>query len=249
MAEEAAKRLLPDTNLERKAKPSGAHRGLAPMQADFWAKRGEAGDIYDLDPLLEEEEVNTRSAIERLVEELAHQGHSQRGRAVPTASSISGAEHLCVPRPRAADVISRVRNKKRQYISATTDKLVRSKTGFSTFSFRATRFSTRLSEYSGLAEAQFARHPCLRDSLVDRVTDHSSMPSCLPSVPRHFSESGGSFCASDPTVFSAGSNGPRAPLRSNFDDPDGWDSTGGPADPVRFSPGERDHACEQVDLV
>ena len=86
VAEEAAKRLLPDTNLERKAKPSGAHRGLAPMQADFWAKRGEAGDIYELDPPLEEEEVNTRSAIERLVEELAHQGHSQRGRAVPTAS-------------------------------------------------------------------------------------------------------------------------------------------------------------------
>ena len=48
---------------------------LATVQADIWAKRGEADDIYELDPLLEEEEANTRSAIGRLVDELAHQGH------------------------------------------------------------------------------------------------------------------------------------------------------------------------------
>ena len=79
-----------------------------------------------------------------------------------------------------------------------------------------------------------ARPPCLQDSLDDRVTDDVSQPSCLPSVPRHVSESVGSLHASHRVVFSethdvidmhlqvapADSNGPRAPLRSNFDDPD-----------------------------
>ena len=48
--------------------------------------------------------------------------------------------------PRAADVISHFRKKKRQHISASTDKLVCSKTGFSTCSSHVTSTSTRLSE-------------------------------------------------------------------------------------------------------
>ena len=56
VAEEAAKRLLPDLNLERKAKWAervgvGVTKRLALVQADIWAKRSEAGDIYELDPL------------------------------------------------------------------------------------------------------------------------------------------------------------------------------------------------------
>ena len=49
VAEEAAKRLLRDLNLEREAKKAGrvgigvAER-LALVQADIWAKRGAAGD-------------------------------------------------------------------------------------------------------------------------------------------------------------------------------------------------------------
>ena len=39
-------------------------------------------------------------------------------------SSISGAEHFCVPRPCAADVTSRFRNNKRQHINACTDNSV-----------------------------------------------------------------------------------------------------------------------------
>ena len=56
MAEEAAKRLLLDLNLERKAKRAGrvgvgvAERS-ALVQAGMWAKRSEARDIHELEPL------------------------------------------------------------------------------------------------------------------------------------------------------------------------------------------------------
>ena len=80
VAEEAAKRLLPDLNLERKAKWAervgvGVAKRLALVQADIWAKRSEAGDIYELDPLVVEEATCTRTVFSTLVDELAHQGH------------------------------------------------------------------------------------------------------------------------------------------------------------------------------
>ena len=80
VAEEAAKRMLPDLNLERKAKKAervgiGVAKRLALVQADIWAKRGAAGDIYELEPLVVAEETSTRSAIEKVVDELAQQGH------------------------------------------------------------------------------------------------------------------------------------------------------------------------------
>ena len=61
VVEDAAKRLLPDMNLELKAKNAesivvGVAKRLALVQADTWAKRGEAGNFYELDPLLREEE-------------------------------------------------------------------------------------------------------------------------------------------------------------------------------------------------
>ena len=79
VAEEAAKRFLPDMNLEREAKKAerigvNVAKCLAFVQADIWASRGEAGDICELDLLLREEDACTRSAFGRLVDELAHQG-------------------------------------------------------------------------------------------------------------------------------------------------------------------------------
>ena len=82
-------------------------------------------------------------------------------------------------------------------------------------------------------------------------------------MPRLFSESVGSFYASDPVVFSgmrgvkdmqlqvapADPNGPRAPLRSTFDDPGGCDSIGTPTDSFSFPPGEIDLVTSPVDLV
>ena len=57
VAEEAAKRLPLDVNLERKAKKAerigiGVAKRLALIQADIWAKRGATGDIYELEPLV-----------------------------------------------------------------------------------------------------------------------------------------------------------------------------------------------------
>ena len=105
--------------------------GVAKRQADIWAKRGEASDMYELDPLLGEEEACTKSAIGRLVDELAHQGHvliRHKKCLKCRACNMYRADRQfnfwsrtrCVPRPSAADVISRFRNKKRQHINAST---------------------------------------------------------------------------------------------------------------------------------
>ena len=100
-----------------------------------------------------------------------------------------------------------------------------------------TSTSTRRYEVSGL-------DPGTPVSLDVRYTDDPSMPCCLPNMPRQLSKSGGSFSASEPVVFSElhdvsdmrsqvasdDRNGPRAPLRSNFDDPDEWEPTESPGD-------------------
>ena len=122
VAEEAAKRLLPDLNLERKAKWAervgvGVAKRLALVQADIWAKRSEAGDIYELDPLLVEETTCTRTAFSTLVDELAHQGHllvrHNKGLRCKVCNVYRAykqfrfwSSHPCVPRPNAAAVIS-----------------------------------------------------------------------------------------------------------------------------------------------
>ena len=50
-------------------------KSLALAQADTWAKREVAGDIYELDELLESAEVSTLSSLEKLVQEIANTGH------------------------------------------------------------------------------------------------------------------------------------------------------------------------------
>ena len=127
VAEEAAKRLLPDSNLEREAKKAerigtGVAKRLALVQADIWAKRGAAGDVCELEPLLAVEETCTRSAIGKLVDELAPQGHlrARHNKGLKCkACNVYRADRQfsfwnrtpCVPRPRAAEVISQFRNK------------------------------------------------------------------------------------------------------------------------------------------
>ena len=137
VAEEAAKRLLPDLNLERKAKKAerigiGVAKRLALVQADIWAKRGAAGDKNELEPLLAVEETCTRSAIGKLVDELAQQGHllvrHNKGLKCKACNVYRADRQLsfwnrtpCVPRPCAAEVISQFRNKKRQHNTYTDD--------------------------------------------------------------------------------------------------------------------------------
>ena len=101
VAEEAAKRLLPDLNLERKAKKA----------------RGAAGDIYELQPLVVAEETSTRPAVEKVVDELAQQGHllirHNRGLKCNACNLYRANRQFsfwnrtpCVPRPCAAEVVS-----------------------------------------------------------------------------------------------------------------------------------------------
>ena len=131
VAEEAARRLLPDLNLERKATQAervgiGVAKRLALVQADMWAKRGAAGDIYELEPLVVAEEMSTRSVIEKVVDELAQQVHllirHNRGLKCKACNLCRVNRQFslwnrtpCVPRPCAAEVISQFRNKKRQH--------------------------------------------------------------------------------------------------------------------------------------
>ena len=80
VAEEAAKRLLPDMNSEKKAMRTeridvSVAKRLALVQADIWAKHEEAGDIYELDELLAPTEASALSSLEKLVGEIANTGH------------------------------------------------------------------------------------------------------------------------------------------------------------------------------
>ena len=50
-------------------------RGWLWCKLTFWAKREEAGDIYELDELLEPTEVSALSSLEELVGDIANTGH------------------------------------------------------------------------------------------------------------------------------------------------------------------------------
>ena len=65
----------------------------------------------------------------------------------------------------------------------------------STVSSRGTSTSTRRYEVSGF-------DPGTPANLDVRFTDDPSLSCCLPNMPRQLSESGGSFSASEPVVFS-----------------------------------------------
>ena len=117
LADVVSKRLLPDLNLERKANKAerigiGVAKRLALVQADIWANR--------------DAETCTRSAIGKLVDELAQQGHllvrHNRGLKCRACNVYRADRQFsfwnrtpCVPRPCAAEVISQFRNKKKQH--------------------------------------------------------------------------------------------------------------------------------------
>ena len=162
VAEEAAKRLLLDLNLECKAKKAeligiGVAKSLALVQADIWAKRGAARDIYDLEPLLAVEETCTRSAIGKLEDELAQQGHllvrhnkglQRKDRQFNFWNRASSVPRLC-----AADVICQFRNKQRQHNAYTGDSAC-GKSVFPTVGSCATSAPTRRHETSDVEGGQ-----------------------------------------------------------------------------------------------
>ena len=141
------------------------------------------------------------------MDELAHQGHllvrhKKKGLKCEACNVYRADRHFNFwsrtlgARPCAADVISCSRNKKTQHIHASTDISVFSKTVFSTASSHVTSTSTRLDEVSGLDLV--SQTVCLDV----RSTDDPSQISCLPNMPRPFSQSGGSSSASELVAFS-----------------------------------------------
>ena len=224
VAEEATKRLLPDLNLERKAKKAerivvGVAKRLALVQADIWAKRNEAGDIYELDPLLEEEATCTRTVFSKLVDDLAHQGHllvrHNKGLRCNVCNVYRAdrqfsfwSRHPCSPRPRAAVVISHFRNRRRQYINMSAGN------------------SCPSLDLSG------ERHHCTSLGGQDTQCTHSHQDHLPPTdeqsvESQHFLaqlHGCGMEGKRRKTASFADLGGPSAPLRSNFDDPEGWDT-------------------------
>ena len=224
VAEEAAKRLLPDLNLERKAKKAerigvGVAKRLALVQADIGAKRNETGDIYELDSLLDEEATCTWTVFSKLVDDLAHQGHllvrHNKGLRCKVCNVYRAdrqfkfwSRHPCSPRPSAAVVISHFRNKKRQYI------------------YRSGGNSCPSLGLSG------ERHHCTSLGGQDMQCTHSHL-NHLPPTDEHSVQSQHALtqlhvCGMEgkrrKMASFADPGGPRVPLRSNFDDPEGWDT-------------------------
>ena len=240
--EEAAKRLLPDLNLERKAKKAervgiGVAKRLALVQADIWAKRGAAGDIYELEPLVVAEETSTRSATVKVVDELAQQGHllirHNRGLKCKACNLHRANRQFsfwkrtpCVPRPCAAEVISQFRNKKSQHNeSFETDPCSSSVNQDiqSTHSHMERLSQPVSSETEGdLAHTQQSI-TCAPLSQVGKHCDRSR----YVSAQSHFRGMEGKSRKFDPDKSVVNTplcvTRPRVPLRSNLDDPEEWE--------------------------
>ena len=264
VAEEAAKRLLPDLNLERKAK--WAER-LALVQADIRAKRSEAGDIYELDPLVVEEATCTRTAFSTLVDELVHQGHllvrHNKGLRCKVCNVYRAykqfrfwSSHPCVPRPNAAAVISQFQNKKRQLINTSAGNSchvldqsgARNKTSSkhdekellhcTSLGYRDIQCTHSHPEHYPLPvplepELDLAHtHQCCDYSPSQAAEQSGESQHVLTKLHGYGMEGKRRRIASF-----ADTGGHRAPLRSHFDDPEGWDTS--------FSEEE----CSQQDVV
>ena len=231
-----ARRLLPDLNLERKAKWAervgvGVAKRLALVQADIWAKRSEAGDIYELDPLLVEETTCTRTAFSTLVDELAHQGHSlvrhNKGLRCKVCNVYRAykqfkfwSSHPCVPRPSAAAVISLFQNKKRQFTSTAAGN------SRHVLDHYCTSLGYRHIQCTHSHPLPVSLEPELDPVHTQQCCDHSLSQAAKQSDESHqvLTELHGydmevkrrRIASFDDT------GGPRAPLRSNFDDPEAF---------------------------
>ena len=238
VAEEAAERQLPDLNLERKAKKDerigvGVAKRLALVQADTWAKRSEAGDIYELDPLLVEEGTCTRAVFSTLVDDLAHQGHLLVRHTIGLRCKVCNvyradrqfriwSRHRCVPRPSAAAVISQFRNRKRQHIntSAGNSCPVPGQSG------------ERSKTSSKHDEEEFYHCTSLGGQDIQCThghPDHLPLPVSLEPEDdlAHTQQCCCGMEGKRLKIASFADPGePRAPLRSNFDDPEGWATSG-----------------------
>ena len=229
---------------------------MALVQADIWAKRSEAGDIYELDPLLVEEATCTRAVLSTLVDDLAHQGHllvrHNKGLRCKVCNVYRAdrqfrfwSRHPCVPRPSAAVVISQFRNKKRQHIntSAGNSCPVPGQSGESskTSSKHDEKEAYHCTSLGGQDIQCTHSHPDhlpLPVSLQPEDDLAHTHQCCDYSISQAAEQSGENqhvltklhVCDMEgkrrKIASFADPGGPRAPLRSTFDDPEGWDTSG-----------------------
>ena len=214
---------------------------LALVQADIWAKRGAAGDIYELEPLVVAEETRTRSAIGKLVDELAQQDHllvrHNKGLKCKACNVYRADRQFtfwirtpCVPRPCAAEVISQFRNKKRQH-NTYTDDLAYGKSVFPSVSLDMQGTDTHMDRLSQLVspepEGDFAHTEqfitCVSPSQVGEQCDGSRMfrrQSHLRGMGGKSRKLGSCQRCGEHTDMRRMTH---APLRSNLDDPEEWE--------------------------
>ena len=237
MAEEAAKRLLHDLTLERKAKKAerigvGVAKRLALVQADTWANRSEAGDIHELDPLLVEEATCTRTDFSTLVDDLAHQGHLLVRK--PTDNSDSGAVTLAF-HGQAPPLTRKDSTSTRQ--QAVLGQSGERSTTSSKHDEKEFYHCTSLGGQDIQCTHSHPDHLPLPVSL-EPEDDHAHTHQCCD----YFISQAGELSGESQHVLSilhvcgmegkrrkiasfADPGGPRAPLRTNFDDPEGWDTS------------------------
>ena len=225
---------------------------LALVQADTWAKRSEAGDICELDPLLVEETTCTRTAFSTLVDELAHQGHllvrHNKGLRCIVCNVYRAykqfkfwSSHPCVPRPNAAPVISHFQNKKRQLINTSAGNSchvldhsgAHNKTS-SKHDEKELLHCTSLGYRDIQCTHSHPEHHPLPNSLepeLDLVHTHQCCDYSLSQAAEQSGEShhvltklhGYDMEGKRRRIASFDdTGGPRAPLRSNFDDPEAF---------------------------
>ena len=207
-----------------------------------WCKRTfGAGDIYELDPLLVEEATCTRTVFSTLVDELAHQGHlfvrHNKGLRCKVCNVYKGyrqfrfwSRHPCMPRPKAAAVISQFKNKKRQQSderNKTSSKHDEKELYHCTsLGYRDIQSTHSHPEHFPLPvslepELDLAHtHQCCGYSLSQTAEQSGESHHVLTKLHGYDMEGKKRRIASF-----ADTGGPRAPLRSNFDDPEGWDTS------------------------
>ena len=239
VAEEAAKRLLPDLNLERKAKWAervgvGVAKRLALVQADNLGQEKRSWRYLRTRP-----SGSGRSTMH--ADCFQHAG----GRVGPprpftcTSQQRSAMQNLhpCVPRPNAAAVISHFQNKKRQLINTSAgnschvlDKQsgARNKTSSkhdlhcTSLGYRDIQCTHSHPEHYPLpVSLDLAHtHQCCDYSLSQAAEQSGESHHVLTKLHDYGMEG-----ERRRTASFADTGGPRAPLRSNFDDPEGWDTS------------------------
>ena len=210
---------------------------LATRKHELW-ECGAAGDIYELEPLVVAEETSTRSATEKVVDELAQQGHlliRHHRRLKCKACNLYRANRQlsfwnrtpCVPRPCAAEVISQFRNKRQHNESFETVPFPCTSSVNQDILGTHSRVERLSQPVSSGTEGDLAHtQQSITCASPSQVGEHC-VRSRYVSAQSHFRGMDGKSRKFDPGKGVVNTplcvSEPRVPLRSNLDDPEEWE--------------------------